>query len=209
MALKLPRSWPWSQLPDPPDPRTVRPASILLASESKRIPAEALEFVVQLSRESGARVLAFTIARIWGSSFGLPHPRLMPTRREWQVQRDFLAEAVDELKRRGVEATGKAVSSRNAAKRIVAEAERRPKGGVIVMAAPPPRHWLLTNLFWDQEPYRVRRPRRIAGISRCCGTTEGAADPLRRRARRTTIVPVLNSPSFQKLIFEPGEYISL
>ena len=116
-----------------------------------------MEFVAQLSRESEAPVLVFMIARIWGSAFGLPHPSLMPTKREWQVQRDFVAEAVDELKRRGVEATGKVVSSRNAAKRIIAEAKRRRPDGAIVMAAPPPRHWLLANFFWDQEPYRVRR----------------------------------------------------
>jgi hypothetical protein len=200
MALKFPRSWPWSQLPDPPDPRAVRPTSILLASEGKRIPAEALEFVVQLSRESAAPVLVFTIARIWGSAFGLPHPSLMPTRREWQVQRDFLAEAVDELKRRGVEATGKAVSSRNAAKRIVAEAKRRPANGVIVMAAPPPRHWILTNLFWDQEPYRVRRraaspvylvvagqPAALADCLSATGAKDGDRPGLRRR-----IVPEIN-----------------
>ncbi len=102
----------------------------------------------------------------------------MPTRREWQVQRDFLAEAVDELKRRGVEATGKAVSSQNAAKRIVAEAKRRPKGGVIVMAAPPPRHWLLTNLFWDQEPYRVRRRAASPVYLVVAGQPTALADPL-------------------------------
>jgi nucleotide-binding universal stress UspA family protein len=97
------------------------------------------------------------IARIWGSAFGLPHPSLMPTKREWQVQRELVAEAVDHLKRRGVEATGKVVSSRNAAKRILAEAKRRGPADAIVMAAPPPRHWMIANFFWEQEPYRVRR----------------------------------------------------
>ncbi|MGB7127357.1 MAG: hypothetical protein WBD42_11095, partial [Methylovirgula sp.] len=26
-----------------------------------------------------------------------------------------------------------------------------------VMAAPPPRHWLIAGYLWEQEPYRVRR----------------------------------------------------
>ena len=157
MALKFLRRWPWSQLPEPPDPRSFRPASILLASEGSRIPAEAVRFAADLSRESKAPVLVFVIARIWGSAFGLPHPSLMPTKGEWQAQRELAAEAVDELRRRGVEATGKVVSSRNAAKRIVAEAKRRGPRDAIVMAAPPPRHWMIASFFWEQEPYRVRR----------------------------------------------------
>ena len=157
MALKFLRRWPWSQLPEPPDPQSFRPASILLASEGGRIPAEAVEFAIQLSRESKAPVLVFMIARIWGSAFGLPHPSLMPTRREWQVQREFVAEAVDHLKRRGVDAAGKVASSRNAARRILVESRRRGPDDAIVMAAPPPRHWMIANFFWEQEPYRVRR----------------------------------------------------
>jgi nucleotide-binding universal stress UspA family protein len=157
MALKFLRRWPWSQPPELPDSRSFRPASILLASEGSRIPAEAVRFAADLSRESRAPVLVFVIARIWGSAFGLPHPSLMPTKGEWQAKRELAAEAVDELRRRGVEATGKVVSSRNAAKRIVAEAKRRGPLDAIVMAAPPPRHWMIANFFWEQEPYRVRR----------------------------------------------------
>ena len=80
----------------------------------------------------------------------------MPTKREWQAQREFVAEAVDRLRRRGVEATGQVVSARNAGKRILAEAERR-RPEAIVMAAPPPRHWFIADFIWEQEPYRVRR----------------------------------------------------
>lgn len=157
MALKFLRSWPRSPTLNPPDPRSFAPASILLASEGSRIPAEAVTFAADLSRESKAPVLVFVIARIWGSAFGLPHPSLMPTKREWQAQRELAAAAVDELRRRGVEATGKVVSSRNAAKRIAAEAKRRGPRDAIVMAAPPPRHRMIASFFWEQEPYRVRR----------------------------------------------------
>ena len=156
MALKFPRGWPWSRLPEPPDPRNFAPASILLASEGRRIPAEAVEFAVQLSRKSQAPVHVFIIARIWGSAFGVPHPGLMPTKREWKLQRDIVAEAIAQLKRHGVEATGAVVSSRNAAGRILAEAKRR-RPDAIVMAAPPPRHWFIADFMWEQEPYRVRR----------------------------------------------------
>jgi nucleotide-binding universal stress UspA family protein len=156
MALTFPRRWPWSKVPEPPDPSSITPASILLASEGRSISAEAVEFAARLSRKSKAPVQVFTIARIWGSSFGVPHPGLMPTKREWQAQRDLVAEAVTQLQRRGVEATGKVVSSRNPSKRILAEA-KHSRPDAIVMAAPPPRHWLIADFMWDQEPYRVRR----------------------------------------------------
>jgi nucleotide-binding universal stress UspA family protein len=156
MALKFPRRWPWSPLPEPPDPGSFAPASIMLASEGRRIPTAAVEFAVQLARKAEAPVHVLIIARIWGSAFGLPHPGLMPTKREWQIQREFASEAVDRLQRRGVEATGQVVSARNAGKRILAEAERR-RPEAIVMAAPPPRHWFIADFIWDHEPYRVRR----------------------------------------------------
>src|SRR5271170_4509970 len=114
MALKLPRRWPWDPLPELPDPRSFAPTAIMLASEGRRIPASAVEFAAQLALKAEAPVHVFIIARIWGSAFGLPHPGLMPTKREWQAQHDLATEAVDRLKRRGVEATGQVVSSRNA-----------------------------------------------------------------------------------------------
>lgn len=107
MALKFPRRWPWSRLPEPPDPRSFAPNSILLASEGKRISAEAVEFTYQLSRVSKAPVHVFMIARIWGSAFGVPHPGLMPTKREWQLQHDLVAEAVGQLKSWGCRGNGR------------------------------------------------------------------------------------------------------
>jgi hypothetical protein len=156
MALKFLRRWPWSALPEPPDLRSFAPTAIMLASEGRPIPSDAVEFAAQMALKAEAPVHVFIIARIWGSAFGMPHPGLMPTKREWQVQRDLAAEAVDRLKRRGVEATGQVVSSRNAGKRILAEAKRR-RPEAIVMSAPPPRHWFIADFIWDQEPYRVRR----------------------------------------------------
>jgi nucleotide-binding universal stress UspA family protein len=181
MAHRFLRRWPWSQAPEPPDARSFAPASILLASEGSRIPLEAVEFAARLSRKSKAPVHVFVIARIWGSSFGVPHPGLMPTKREWQTQRDLAAEAVRELKNRGVEATATVVSSRNAAKRILAEAKRRGFDA-IVMAAPPPRHWFIADFIWEQEPYRVRRLAETPVYL----VTEGQPTTRRSRSRAST-----------------------
>jgi len=48
------------------------------------------------------------------------------------------------------------LSSRNPGKRILLEARRRG-ADAIVMASDGPRHWLINDLIWSQEPYRVRR----------------------------------------------------
>ncbi|MEJ0052858.1 MAG: universal stress protein [Methylovirgula sp.] len=156
MALKFARRWPWSRSPEPPDPQDSAPASILLASEGAPITPEVLDFTARLSRKAHAPVHVLMIARVWGSSFGLPHPGLRPTKREWQAQRDRVAEILHQLQQRGVEATAAVVGTRNASGRILAEAKRR-RPGAIVMGAPPPLHWLIAHFFWEQEPYRVRR----------------------------------------------------
>jgi hypothetical protein len=113
-----------------------------------------------MARQAGAPVHVLSIARIWGSALGLPHPGLRPNRREWQAQHDLVGEAVDLLRRRGVEVTGQVLGTRNAARQIVAIARRRGCEA-IVMAAEPARHWLVADFLWSQEPYRVRRRARM------------------------------------------------
>jgi nucleotide-binding universal stress UspA family protein len=67
-----------------------------------------------------------------------------------------VAGAVTWLKRRDIAASGQVTSTRNAAKRILAEARHRC-ADAIVMAADPPQHWLVSNMAWSQEPQRIRR----------------------------------------------------
>jgi len=101
-------------------------------------------------------VHVFSVVRVWGTSLGLPNPGLLPTKREWDAQREIVTATVKALKRRGVEATGNVLATRKATKRIVQEAERRGCTA-IVMAADPPRNRIVADLSWSQEPYRVRR----------------------------------------------------
>jgi nucleotide-binding universal stress UspA family protein len=102
----------------------------------------------------------FAIVRVWGTSLGLPNPGLLPTKREWDAQRALVADAVAALARKGVDASGHVVATRKATKRIVGEAERLG-AEAIVMAADPPRHRLVADLLWSQEPYRVRRRAKV------------------------------------------------
>jgi nucleotide-binding universal stress UspA family protein len=71
-----------------------------------------------------------------------------------------VAKAIKRLKRKGIEADGQVVGTRNAAKRIVAEA--KVSGcEAIVMAADPDRNRIVGNAMWTQEPQRVRRRARV------------------------------------------------
>ncbi len=140
----------------PPDPAGVTVRRVLLASEGRPIPPSAVDYAARLAAPSKAPVHVFSVARVWGTSLGFPNPGLLPTKREWDEQRKLVAAAVKALKRRGVTAEGRVLGTRKATKRIVGEAERLGCDA-IVMAADPPRHRLVADLLWSQEPYRVRR----------------------------------------------------
>ena len=129
---------------------------MLLASEGREIPERAVEFAARLARQGGGAVYVFSIARVWGTSLGMPNPGLLPSKHEWDVQRDLVADAVEALKRRGIRANAHVLATRKATKRIVGEAERL-RCDVIVMGADRPRNRFLADLMWSQEPYRVRR----------------------------------------------------
>jgi nucleotide-binding universal stress UspA family protein len=133
---------------------------VLLATEGRAIPAAAVDRAVELARESGCGVHVFSIARVWGTSFGFPNPGLQPTRQEWKDQRALIDNTVKALEKRGVDATGRVLGTRKATKRIVGEAERLGCTA-IVMAADPPRNRFLSDLMWSQEPYRVRRRAKV------------------------------------------------
>ncbi len=112
--------------------------------------------MARLAGPRRAAVSVFSIARVHGTAFGFPSPGLLPTRREWQEQRDLVANAVKALKKRGFEADGEVVGTRKAAARICEQATRL-ECDVIVMAADPPRNRVVADFLWSQEPYRVRR----------------------------------------------------
>jgi nucleotide-binding universal stress UspA family protein len=146
----------WTRTRPPPDPATLTLRRLLLASEGRRFPSDAVDFAARLALPARAAVHVLSIARVWGTAFGFPNPNLYPSRQEWDAQRDLVTEAVGALKARGLEATGQVIGTRSATRRIVAEARRRGCDA-IVMAADPPRHWFVSDFIWSQEPYRVRR----------------------------------------------------
>ena len=143
---------------EPPDPASLQIRRVLIASEGRPIPAVAVDFAAQLAKagKRPASVHVFSAARIYGTSLGLPVPGLLPTRQEWDEQRELVATTVRELKRRGLRAEGHVVATRNATKHILKTASRC-RCDVIVMAADPKRRGIMSDLMWSQEAYRVQR----------------------------------------------------
>ena len=133
---------------------------ILLASEGRPIPEAAIAHVVELAKRSDASVRVLSIARVHGVAFGLPNPGLLPTKREWDEQREMVGKVVKRLRRWGIEADGHVVGTRQATKRICQEATFS-SCEAIVMAADPDRSRVVGDMMWSQEPQRVRRRAKV------------------------------------------------
>jgi nucleotide-binding universal stress UspA family protein len=138
------------------DPESLSVRAVLLASEDRAIPTAAVDLAARIAKRSGAPVHVFSIARVWGTSFGFPNPGLNPSKREWDEQRHNIEKAIGRLERKGVKAKGRVIGTRAGAKRIVKEAQRLGCDA-IVMGADPRANPLVRNFIWRQEPYRVRR----------------------------------------------------
>lgn len=104
--------------------------------------------------------MVLTIARLHGTSFGLPNPGLRPNKREMTEQEDNVAHAIARLKKLGVSADGHIAISRHPRKSILKEA-KRSHCEAIVMGADPKRNAFVASLMWSQEPYRVLRRAKI------------------------------------------------
>jgi nucleotide-binding universal stress UspA family protein len=148
-----------AQVAQPP-PGQARYRRILLASEGRQIPPAAVARTVQLAKQSGASVHVFTIARIHGTGFGMPTPGLLPSKKEWAEQREIVSKTIRRLERKGLEADGHVLGTRNATKKILAEAAKEGCDA-IVMAADPDRNRFTGNMMWTQEPQRVRRKAKL------------------------------------------------
>jgi len=132
---------------------------ILLASEGREISGAAVARTLELL-DRDASVYVLSIARVHGVAFGLPNPGLLPTKREWDEQREMVRKVVKRLQRKGIEADGRVIGTRNATKRIVEEA-KIAGCDAIVMTADPDRNRVVGDFSWSQEPQRVRRKAKI------------------------------------------------
>jgi len=119
------------------DRQPTQSSAVLIATVGVAIPPAVIRRAVQLS--GGRPVAVVAIARIYGSSFGLPSPGLMPTRKEMEAQLVFVNEAMARLERAGVEAWGQVASTRRYARTIAQVGRARGVSSVLVVAPEAPR----------------------------------------------------------------------
>jgi hypothetical protein len=119
------------------DEQPTQPAAVLIATVGIPIPPAVIRQAVELS--GGRPVAVVSIARIYGSSLGLPSPGLLPTRKEMDEQRALVTKGVNRLERSGVKAWGQVAATRRYAKTIAKAARARGVDHVLVVTREVPR----------------------------------------------------------------------
>jgi hypothetical protein len=119
------------------DAQPTQPAEVLIATVGIPVPAAVIRHARQLS--AGRPVAVLSIARMYGSSLGMPNPGLLPSRKEMDQQLALVAEAIDNLERSGVEAWGQVAATRRFAKTICQAARAHGVTQVLVISPAVPR----------------------------------------------------------------------
>jgi hypothetical protein len=119
------------------DKQPTQSSAVLIATVGVAIPPEVIRRAVELSE--GRPVAIIAIARIYGSSFGLPSPGLMPSRKEMDEQLAFVNKAIARLEKAGVEAWGQVASTRRYARTIALAGRARGVSSILVVTAEAPR----------------------------------------------------------------------
>ena len=99
------------------------PAGVLLASTGTPFSRAAVRRAYELA--AGEPVAVLSILKVYGSSFGLPNPGLMPTRSERDEQYAIVRRAIAAVERRGGAADGQIAATRSAGRTIAKVALRR------------------------------------------------------------------------------------
>lgn len=137
----------------PGDARPVR--HVLIASEGRRFSDGVIDRAVDMLHVDGGRATVMTVARLWGTSLGLPNPGLRPSKREMDTQKDLMFDALERLEKAGIVAEGHIVTTRHPLKSIRKKV-KQSQCDAVIMGADPCRAWFLRGFMWSQEPYRVR-----------------------------------------------------
>lgn len=116
------------------DKQPTSQAAVLLASSGSPFSRAAMRRARELA--DGQPVAVLSILKIYGSSFGLPNPGLMPTRREREEQLKNVKLAISELERRGCSVDGQIAATRSAG-RTIAKVARTRKVSYVVMDTQP------------------------------------------------------------------------
>ena len=131
---------------------------ILIASIGEPFPPTVIERAIALGERYRPTIHVLSTARIWGTAFGLQHPGLYPSRREWAAQKDIVREAAEALRARGFDAKPFVIATRNPSKVIAREAERLDCQAIVIGVRPLSR-W--RKILLQDEAARLRRRARM------------------------------------------------
>src|SRR5262250_911755 len=105
------------------DKQPTAPAAVLLASSGAPFSKAAVRRARELA--AGDPVAVLSILKIYGSTFGLPNPGLLPTHREREEQFAVVNRAIKDLERRGCSVDGQIAATRSAGRMIAKVARAR------------------------------------------------------------------------------------
>jgi Universal stress protein family len=112
------------------DPAPTERAGVLLASPGAPFSSAAIRRACQLA--AGEPIAVLSILKVYGSTFGLPNPGLLPNQREREEQYAIVKRAITAVERRGGTADGQITATRSAG-RTIAKAARRRNVRYVVM----------------------------------------------------------------------------
>jgi len=114
------------------DVQPLDPCEVMLASDGRQdFSPRAVAQAAALAGSSGS-VAVVTIAKIYGSSFGLPHPGLLPTKDEIAERQRWVEAAIHKLRASGVSADGQVAATRRTAKKLAAVARGRGVRAIVI-----------------------------------------------------------------------------
>jgi hypothetical protein len=115
------------------DAQPNNPASVLLVSDGRRpISAGATARAAVVAAASPHPVAVVAIAKVYGTSFGLPNPGLMPTKAELRERTGWVDTAIADLAARGVCADGQVATTRRAVQVLTKIARVRGVSTVVI-----------------------------------------------------------------------------
>ena len=120
-------------LPDPP-------RRVLLALDGTPVPDAVLDKTVELATPEHASITVVSVAKIYGTSLGLPHPGLQPNRYEVAQHRAVAEAAAEALRAHGFTVRVEISKSRNHAK-MVARWATAKRFHAVVVADPERPAW--------------------------------------------------------------------
>ncbi|HUB42498.1 MAG TPA: universal stress protein [Streptosporangiaceae bacterium] len=146
------------------DKQPTSQAAVLLASSGAPFSRAAMRRAHELA--AGQPVAVLSILKVYGSSFGLPNPGLMPTRRERDEQLKNVKVAISELERGGCTVDGQIAATRSAG-RTIAKVARARKVSYVVMDSQPATG--IRRLVEGEVTNNVRRWLRGAAVIELIG----------------------------------------